>query len=83
MEPSNDDFEGFGDGVEGFPKRLPDDCVEYSLFIIDARINSQRELLSRLEAVCKDALKLADSLLKEYIWQCDGFGLEVENAKGA
>ncbi|KAH8661398.1 SGT1 protein-domain-containing protein [Tricladium varicosporioides] len=82
MEPSNNNFEGFGDAFEGFPKHLPDDCVEYSLFIIDARINSQKELLSRLEAVRKEASRLTDSLLKDYIWQRDEFGVGVKNTNG-
>ncbi|RDL32505.1 Uncharacterized protein BP5553_08961 [Venustampulla echinocandica] len=82
MEADKDEFRGFEDGFNGFPKRLPDDCVEYSLFVIDARLKSQRELLSRLEAVRKEAVKLAESLLKDYIWQRDGFKLEVENSKG-
>lgn len=82
MEADKDEFKGFEDGFNGFPKLLPDDCVEYTLFIIDASLKSQRELLSRLEAVRKEAMKLADSLLKDYIWQRDGFKLEVKNTKG-
>ena len=82
MEGPQDDFKGFGDGFEGFPKRLPDDCVEYSLFIIDAKLKTQRERLARLEAVRKEASKLNDSLLKEYVWQRESFTLKVENKNG-
>ncbi|TVY21995.1 Protein ecdysoneless-like [Lachnellula arida] len=82
MDAPNNDFHGFGDGFDGFPKRLPEDCVEYSLFIIDSKLKAQKELLARLEAVRKEALKLTDSLLKEYIWQRDGFKVEVESGKG-
>jgi len=82
MDTQEDDFNGLGEGIDGLPKRLPEDCVEYSLFIIDARLKSQKELLSRLETVRKAAVDLADSLLKEYIWQRDGFKLEVESGKG-
>lgn len=83
MDAPSNDFNGFGDGFEGFPKRLPEDCVEYSLFIIDSKLKAQKELLARLEVVRKEALKLTDSLLKEYIWQRDGFKVEVESGKGA
>ena len=82
MHRIKNEFKGFGEGFVGFPKHLPDDCVEYSLFIIDSKLKSQKELLSRLEAVRKESLKLTDSLLKEYIWQRDGFKLEVKNEKG-
>ncbi|KAG9236058.1 SGT1 protein-domain-containing protein, partial [Amylocarpus encephaloides] len=73
------DYQGFTEGFDGFPKCLPDDCVEYSLFVIDAEIKSQKELLSRLEALRKEASRMAEGLLKEYIWQRDGFKLEVES----
>lgn len=82
MDFSQDDFKGFGEGFEGFPKRLPEDCVEYSLFIIDSRLKSQKELLGKLEEVRKESLKLVESLLKEYIWQRESFKLELESGKG-
>ena len=81
MESVKDEFEGFGEGFDGFPKRLPDDCVEYTLFIVDPKLKAQKELLARLEAVRREALKLTRCLLKEYIWQRDGFNLDVESGK--
>ena len=82
MEDIKDEFQGFGEGFKGFPKRLPDDCVEYTLFIIDSSLNSQKELLSRLEFVRKEALKFSDDLLKDYIWQRDSFVLELKSGEG-
>jgi hypothetical protein len=82
MERVKDEFEGFGEGFSGFPKRLPDDCVEYTLFVIDSKLKSQKEILARLEAVRKESVKVTESLLKEYIWQRDTFKLEVESRKG-
>jgi hypothetical protein len=81
-EEIQDNFPTFGEGFEGFPKRLPDDCVEYSLFIIDAKLKNNRERLAKLEAVRKEALKLTGNLLKEYIWQRDHFHLEHESKDG-
>jgi hypothetical protein len=82
MDGIKNEFQGFGEGFEGFPKHLPDDCVEYSLFIIDSKLNSQKELRARLEAVRKESKKLTDSLLKDYIWQRDAFSLEFESGNG-
>lgn len=82
MEGVKDEFKGFVESFDGFPKHLPDDCVEYTLLIIDSTLKSQKELLARLEAVRKASLKLTDSLLKDYIWQREGFRLEVESSKG-
>ncbi|CAG8972869.1 hypothetical protein HYALB_00001289 [Hymenoscyphus albidus] len=80
--PSKDDLPLFGDNFDGFPKRLPDDCVEYALFVVDAKLKSPKELVSRLEVIRKEALKLAGGLLQEYIWQRDGFTLELDKEKG-
>lgn len=82
MESVKNEFQGFEDGFHGFPKHLPDDCVEYTLFIIDSKLNSQKELRTRLEAVRRESKKLTDTLLKDYIWQRDGFSLQIENGNG-
>ncbi|PQE32445.1 regulatory factor sgt1 protein [Rutstroemia sp. NJR-2017a WRK4] len=76
------DFEGFGDNFSGFPKRLPEDTVEYSLYIIDRESKSQKDIHSRLEDVRKESLKLTKDLLTDYIWQRDGFRLEMKTEKG-
>jgi hypothetical protein len=77
MEGPKDDLKWFGEGFDGFPKRLPEDCVEYMLFIINDQLN-QKALLARLEEVRKEASKLGGKLLKEYIWQREEFALELE-----
>ena len=82
MDGIRNKFKDLEEEFEDFPKHLPDDCVEYSLFIIDSKLKSQKEVLSRLEAVRREALKLTDSLLKEYIWQRDGFKVEVKTENG-
>lgn len=82
MDSIKNEFQGFEDGFEGFPKHLPDDCVEYSLFVIDSKLKSQKELRARLEAVRKESTKLTDSLLKDYIWQRDAFSLQFESGNG-
>jgi hypothetical protein len=82
MEGPNEDFKGFDGGFTGFPKHLPGDCVEYSLYIIDSRLKSPKELLGQLEVVKKEATKLTDTLLREYIWQRESFRLGLESGKG-
>ncbi|KAI0012402.1 SGT1-domain-containing protein [Xylariaceae sp. FL0662B] len=75
---SEDRTEFFQNGFTGFPRRLPDNCVEYMLFIIDSQIDEARTLLSRLENVRKAAVQLCDDLAKGYIWQRDSFQLQVQ-----
>jgi hypothetical protein len=82
MEGPNEDFRGFEDDFTGFPKHLPQDCVEYCLYVIDSKLSLPKELLGQLEIVKKEALKLTDNLLKEYIWQRESFRLDVESGKG-
>ena len=81
MDGQKDDLKWFGEGFDGFPKRLPDDCVEYMLFIIDTSL-TQKEVLTRLELVRKEATKLTGALLKDYIWQRDNFNLNLEQSSG-
>jgi hypothetical protein len=82
MESVKNEFGGFEGGFQGFPKHLPDDCVEYSLFLIDSKLNSQKDLRARLEGVRRESKKLTDTLLKDYIWQRDGFSLQIDNGNG-
>ncbi|KAL7620003.1 hypothetical protein AAE478_010552 [Parahypoxylon ruwenzoriense] len=65
------------DVLGGFPKRLPENCVEYLLFIIDDKLEP-RSLLSGLGNVRKAAMQLCDTIAKGYIWQRDSFQLCLE-----
>lgn len=82
MDSVKNEFRGFEGTFDGFPKYLPDDCVEYVLFIIDSKLNSQKDLRARLEAVKRESKKLTNDLLKEYIWQRDSFDLHIESGHG-
>ncbi|KAK2610384.1 hypothetical protein N8I77_003818 [Diaporthe amygdali] len=73
---------GTSDGTfKGFERCLPENCVEYMLFIIDSQLQPQ-QIFSRLETVRKAAVQLSSQLTSEYIWQRDAFGLEVTTDKG-
>ena len=78
---SNDDFKWFGEGFEGFPKRLPDDCVEYIIYIIGSHL-SDTQMRERLQSVQRAASEFEKALLKEYIWQRDSFSLELVRGEG-
>ena len=78
---SNDDFKWFGEGFEGFPKRLPDGCVEYIIYIIGSDL-SDTQTRERLQSVQRAASELEKALLKEYIWQRDSFSLELVRREG-
>ncbi|KAL1848300.1 hypothetical protein Daus18300_013669 [Diaporthe australafricana] len=68
-------------GFKGFERSLPENCVEYMLFIIDAKLQPQ-QVFSHLDAVRKAALQLSAQLTGDYIWQRDGFNVEVTTDKG-
>ncbi|KAK6064424.1 ecdysoneless-like protein [Seiridium cupressi] len=80
-ETPEDKVNFFEGGFDGFPRRLPDNCVEYILFIVDAQLEAHK-LLSALENVRKTALHLTNDLTKDYIWQRDGLQLDVKNDQG-
>lgn len=72
MESADPFTPGFGE-FQGIPNRtLPDDCMGYALFVIgsaDAR--------ARLEEVKLEAEQMAAAWSSEYIWQREGFSLEL------
>ncbi|KAI1773715.1 SGT1-domain-containing protein [Hypoxylon cercidicola] len=74
---SEDRIELSDSGFTGFPRKLPENCVEYLLFILDHQLEA-RSLLSDLENVRKTATHLCDSIAKGYIWQRDSFQLRLE-----
>lgn len=75
-----------GGGSEGqtsqhFQRILPENCLEYTLFYIETEATA-RNILSGLESVRKAATQLSKQLTKDYIWQRDGFALEIKNEAG-
>ncbi|ORY67076.1 SGT1 protein-domain-containing protein [Pseudomassariella vexata] len=78
---STDQVDFFEDSFKDFPRRLPENCVEYVLFVIDGQLET-RKVLSTLDGVRKAALQLSDKLTKDYIWQRDSFQLDVKHDKG-
>ncbi|KAL1602604.1 hypothetical protein SLS60_006020 [Paraconiothyrium brasiliense] len=81
MEIPKDDFKWFGEGFDGFPKRLPEDVVEYMVFIIDSKL-SEIQNRERLQAFQRALTALEKKFLKEYIWQRDSIKLELVREDG-
>ncbi|KAI1295028.1 SGT1-domain-containing protein [Xylaria venustula] len=71
----------FQDGFEQFPRSLPDNCVEYMLFVLDSTLEP-RALLTELENIRKSAMQLCAATTKDYIWQRDSFQLQVKRKDG-
>ncbi|SPQ25866.1 f86c3bfb-0f75-4ec3-834a-4049ff40c227 [Thermothielavioides terrestris] len=67
------------EGFDGFRMRLPEDCLEYMLFVVGDKSASD---LPSLETVRKAADQKLDQLARDYIWQRDPFRLETRSQKG-
>ncbi|KAH8904614.1 SGT1-domain-containing protein [Coniochaeta sp. PMI_546] len=61
--------------------QLPENCIEYMLFILDTQLDN-RKVLSSLEEVRKAAFLLTDDITRDYIWQREAFNLELKHEKG-
>lgn len=81
MEGPKDDLKWFGEGFDGFPKRLPEDVVEYMVFIVDTKL-SDVQTRERLQAFQRALTALERKFLKEYIWQRDAVKLDLVREKG-
>lgn len=66
---------------DDFGGQPPENCVEYFLFILDQEDNARKQL-GGLEGLRQAALQFAQTLTKDYIWQRDGFELELEARRG-
>jgi len=78
MDPFTPGYEGF----RGIPKRtLPDDTILYSIYIL-AGAQSSANLRARLETVKDAAGHLLQEWGKDYLWQREGFALEVSEFEG-
>jgi len=75
-EPQNG-FKWFGEGFNGFPKTLPEDCAEYAIYIIDSKLNDleKREKLRRIQSAGQ---RLTAELTKGFIWQREGIQFALE-----
>ena len=81
MDTSGNEFKWFGEGFGGFPKSLPEDCVEYTIYIIDSKL-SHLERREQLRLVQSAATKLTNNLLRDFIWQRESFKLSLEREEG-
>lgn len=83
-----EESQSYGEGIGGtglnadvFSKRLPDDCVEYIILVIDEKIKTEFELRERLKKIQNAAKELEKKHLKDYIWQREAFSLSLERSQ--
>ncbi|CAN8104974.1 unnamed protein product [Discula destructiva] len=69
------------DAFQQFDKVLPENCVDYMLFVTEPQ-SRPREALSSLETVRRAAVQLCNQLTKDYIWQREAFRLETKSSNG-
>nr|POE48863.1 protein ecdysoneless like [Quercus suber] len=75
--PLDDGLKWFGEGFDGFPKQLPDDCVEYVIYVLDENLKDASAFEKRLNQILDISKDWLDDLLKDYIWQRDSFNLKI------
>lgn len=85
--PSKEDIEWFRSSFHPIPKpKLPDDCVEYSLYVLSSDLSDASakplEVRSRLREIQKASSELTKELLKDYLWQRENFSLELTSEDG-
>ena len=81
MGRSEQELKWFGEGFDGFPKCLPDDCIEYTIYIINPKL-SDFERREQLRKVRDAGIKLTQKLTKGFIWQREPLTLALERFDG-
>ncbi|KAF2155197.1 SGT1-domain-containing protein [Myriangium duriaei CBS 260.36] len=79
-DASEEGINGTGLTADIFSKRLPDDCVEFTILIIDSHIKAVTDLRQSLKAIQDAARDLTKKHLKDYIWQRDSFSISFSQA---
>ncbi|RCI11445.1 hypothetical protein L249_7471 [Ophiocordyceps polyrhachis-furcata BCC 54312] len=81
MPETNRSEEGEGDEetLLSLPKTIPENSVEYWLFLLN---HDEKENDADLEALHQAADDLSQSLTEDYIWQRDHFQLELKEEDG-
>ena len=82
MDGSKDELKWFGEGFNGFPINLPEDCVEYAIYIVDAKLLDS-EVHEQLRQVQTAGIKLTNQLLTDFIWQREGIKFELKRDNGS
>jgi len=85
MPPTEEDLAWLRSTFHPIPKpALPDDCIEYTLYFLSTSLdaNNDSELRLRLRDIQKHATDLQKRYLKDYIWQRQGFSLELNKEDG-
>ncbi|GFP55111.1 protein ecdysoneless homolog [Trichoderma asperellum] len=71
-----------GEAEAAAVEQLPENTVEYMLFVMDNQQTEARRTRPRLETIRKAAVGLVQSLTKDYIWQREGFELSFGSQNG-
>ena len=85
MPPTEEDVAWFQSTFRPIPKpALPEDCIEYSIYSISSDLDAANdsELRLQLRDVQKYSSELQKQWLKDYIWQRQGFSLELVKEDG-
>lgn len=62
--------------------QLPENTVEYMLFVMDSQQTEARKTRPRLETIRKAAVDLVQTLTRDYIWQREGFEISFKSESG-
>lgn len=71
-----------GESEAAVAGQLPENTIEYMLFMIDSQQTEARKTRPRLETIRKSAVELVQSLTKDYIWQREGFEISFKSENG-
>ncbi|RKF53308.1 Protein ecdysoneless-like protein [Golovinomyces cichoracearum] len=78
MGLSDEKIQGPSEDIIGLSRHLPEDSVEYSLFVVNPKLKSHDEIRNKLDIIRRESIEMTENLLKDYIWQRDCFNLEIQ-----
>ncbi|KAF2237402.1 SGT1-domain-containing protein [Viridothelium virens] len=79
FEDSN--FEAFRERWNGVSRHLPEDCVQYAIYIINERLDNAHQRL-HVQEINSAAKELRKKYSQDYIWQEEEFSLNLIHNEG-
>ncbi|KAL9096470.1 MAG: hypothetical protein Q9165_001467 [Trypethelium subeluteriae] len=77
----NSDYKAFKERWDGLSRHLPEDCVQYAIYIINERLDNAQQRL-HLQEINKAAKEVRKKFLQHHIWQEEEFSLDLIHYEG-
>lgn len=63
-------------------RQVPEDCIEYSLYVVDSKLKTRDQVQHLCEVILSKSIEITKKLLEDYIWNRECFNLAIRTEGG-